>query len=141
MRTKIKNILLVFGCMMCAVITRAQQNPYVMIDADPLLDSLIQAGIDANKAAPTIQGFRIQIYSNSDRKTATDIRTKALQTLPESEVYLIYQQPYFRVRVGDFRNRFEAYSVYRKLLNEFESVLIVPDKINLPKLTAPVATE
>jgi hypothetical protein len=134
LKSKMRSSVILLMITWFALGVHAQNNPYLKITADPLLDSLIYATVDANKSSPTIQGFRIQIYSNSDRKTATDIRTKALQILPESEVYLVYQQPYFRVRVGDFRNRFEAYPIYRKLLSEFDNVLIVPDKINLPKL-------
>jgi hypothetical protein len=141
MKNRSIGIVYLIGLLLCAVTSNAQQNPYLKVDADPLLDSLIQASIDANKTSPSIQGFRIQIYSNSDRKTATDTRTKALQLLPECEVYLVYQQPYFRVRVGDFRNRFEAFPIYRILLTEFDNVLIVPDKINLPKLNASLVTE
>jgi hypothetical protein len=54
--------------------------------------------------------------------------------MPEAEVYLIYQQPYFKVRVGDYRTKLEAEAVYRQLLHEFDKLFIVPDKINLPKL-------
>jgi hypothetical protein len=57
-----------------------------------------------------------------------------LQLYPEADAYLIYQQPNFRVRVGDFRNRMEAHALYKKMLEEFPEVIIVPDKINLPKL-------
>ena len=79
-------------------------------------------------------GYRIQIYFGSERKGALDAKTKFLQAYPETEVYLIYQQPYFKVRAGDFRDRFEAHALYKKLLTEFDKVFIVPDKINLPKL-------
>lgn len=79
-------------------------------------------------------GFRIQIYADTDRKGAQEIRTRFLQLYPETEAYLTYQQPYFKVRIGDFRTRIEAYAMYKDLLQHFDKVLIVPDKINLPKL-------
>ncbi len=113
----------------------AQSNSNLVVIADEMLDSIIQTAADAAKENPGMQGYRIQIYSNSDRKTANEIRTKCLQLHPDVDVYLIYQQPSFKVRVGDFRNRMEAYPVYRDLLNNFDNVLIVPDRINLPKLT------
>lgn len=110
----------------------AQQNVQVIGDAN--LDSLVQRNIEINQAANGIQGYRIQIFFGSDRKVANEARTKFLQLYPETEAYLVYQQPNFKVRVGDFRNQLEAQAIYRSLLTQFETVFIVPDKINLPKL-------
>jgi hypothetical protein len=110
----------------------AQQNVQVIGDAN--LDSLVQRNIELNQAANGIQGYRVQIFFGSDRKAANEARTKFLQLYPETEAYLVYQQPNFKVRVGDFRNQLEAQAIYRSLLTQFETVFIVPDKINLPKL-------
>ncbi len=110
----------------------AQQNVQVIGDAH--LDSLVQRNIELNQAANGIQGYRVQIFFGSDRKAANEARTKFLQLYPETEAYLVYQQPNFKVRVGDFRNQVEAQAIYRSLLTHFETVFIVPDKINLPKL-------
>jgi hypothetical protein len=110
------------------------QNTFVKVQADPLLDSLIERNIETNKSANGIQGYRVQIFFGSERKAAQDAKTKFLQMMPDEEVYLIYQQPYFKVRVGDYRTKLEAEAVYRKVLPDFEKVFIIPDKINLPKL-------
>lgn len=110
------------------------QNTFVQIQTDSRLDSLIEKNIEVNKSANGIQGYRVQIFFGSERKLAQDAKTKLLQLMPEEEVYLIYQQPYFKVRVGDYRTKLEAEAVYRKLLHEFDKLFIVPDKINLPKL-------
>jgi hypothetical protein len=110
----------------------AQQNVQVIGDAN--LDSLVQRNIELSQAANGIQGYRVQIFFGSDRKAANEARTKFLQLYPETEAYLVYQQPNFKVRVGDFRNQIEAQAIYRGLLSQFETVFIVPDKVNLPKL-------
>lgn len=111
-----------------------QQNQYVQIQSDPRLDSLVDQHIEANKAANGIQGFRVQVFFGSERKPAQDAKAKMQQLMPEEEVYLVYQQPYFKVRVGDYRTRLEAEAIYRKLMHEFDKVFIIPDKINFPKL-------
>lgn len=106
----------------------------INIVRQPALDSLVSLHIEQNKALNGIQGYRIQLFFGSERKLAQEAKTKCLQLMPEEEVYLLYQQPYFKVRVGDFRTRIDAEAVYRKLLPTFEKCFIVPDKINLPKL-------
>jgi hypothetical protein len=110
------------------------QTELVKVQTDVALDSLVERNIEANKSANGIQGYRVQIFFGSERKAAQDAKTKFLQMMPDEEVYLIYQQPYFKVRVGDYRTKLEAEAVYRKVLPDFEKVFIIPDKINLPKL-------
>ncbi|MFN4994758.1 MAG: SPOR domain-containing protein [Bacteroidota bacterium] len=122
------------GILLLLICSKGYSQTVATAISDPQVDSLIQKNIEENKLAEGIPGFRIQIYSDADRKGATDARSKFLQLYPEADAYLIYQQPNFRVRVGDFRNRMEAHALYKKMLEEFPEVIIVPDKINLPKL-------
>ncbi|MBP9186423.1 MAG: SPOR domain-containing protein [Bacteroidia bacterium] len=116
-------------------INKSYAQQYVQVLGDANLDSLVLQNIEHNKIAEGIQGYRIQIFFGSDRKAANDARTKFLQLFPEVEAYLVYQQPNFKVRVGDFRNQLEAQPVYRSILTQFETVFIVPDKIALPRLS------
>lgn len=118
----------------CTVVSVVAQSKFVQVQTDSRLDSLVEKNIETNKAANGIQGYRVQIFFGSERKQAQDAKTKLLQLMPDEEVYLMYQQPYFKVRVGDYRTKLEAEAVYRKLLHEFDKLFIVPDKINLPKL-------
>lgn len=111
--------------------TRAQ---HVQVIGDANLDSLVQQNITRNSETNGIQGYRVQIFFGSDRKAANETRTKFLQLYPDVEAYLVYQQPNFKVRIGDYRNQLEAQRMYRELLTQFDKVFIVPDKINLPKL-------
>jgi hypothetical protein len=126
--------IILFFSLFTSINAFAQSSSNLTVIADEMLDSIIQSTAEASIKNPGMQGYRIQIYSNSDRKLANEIRTKCLQLYPDIDVHLIYQQPSFKVRVGDFRNRIEAYPVYRDLLKSFDNVLIVPDRINLPKL-------
>jgi hypothetical protein len=106
----------------------------VKLISDPKLDSLVAKNIEINKSQQTIDGYRIQLFSGSERNNANALRSKFKTEYPNEEVYLIYQQPYFKLRVGDFRNLIEAQEMYLQLQKSYEQLLIVPDKINLPKL-------
>jgi hypothetical protein len=98
------------------------------------LDSLIDKNISKNKINKTISGYRIQLFSGNERNNANNIKTKFLRLFPEQTAYLSYQQPYFKIRVGDFRTRLEAKLFYNKIKEEFGESIIIQDKINLPKL-------
>lgn len=128
------SILKIIGISGLLLLFQQGKAQHVEIISDPVLDSIITATAEVNKENAYIQGYRIQIHFGSERKSALDAKTKFLQLFPETEAYLIYQQPYFKVRVGDYRTRYEAQATYKKLISEFEKMFIVPDRINLPKL-------
>ena len=106
----------------------------VKIISTPYLDSLIQQNIEYNKSHQTLDGYRIQLFSGSERNNANALRTKFRLEYPEETVYLVYQQPYFKLRVGDYRTLIDAQQMLMKLQKNYGQILIVPDKINLPKL-------
>jgi len=136
-----------------------QEQPIIVAEQLPFFDSLISH--EPNKGSIVIQqdsritqliinheklnveneskfaGWRIQIYNSSgseSRKEAENIRNKFLANYPELTAYLIYQPPFFKIRVGDFRTREEAFSLYKKIIVEFPISYLVNDNINLPKL-------
>lgn len=119
---------------MLLFVCHSYAQTHVQVIGNANLDSLILRNQELNEVNAGIQGYRVQIFFGTDRKAANENRTKFLQEFPEADAYLIYQQPYFKVRVGDFRNQLEAQGIYYKLLSQFDKVFIVPDKINLPRL-------
>ena len=113
----------------------SQNTGAIKIKGDNIyLDSLIDKNIAKNNINRTISGFRIQLFSGNERINANNIKTKFLKLFPEQTAYLSYQQPYFKIRVGDFRSRLEAKLFYNKIKDEFSESIIIQDKINFPKL-------
>jgi hypothetical protein len=110
------------------------QKPKLTVNNDAYLDTAIQKNIDKNKIANIIDGYRIQLFSGSERNNANALKTKFLKLYPETPAYLIYQQPYFKLRVGDYRTKIEAQNIFYKLQDDFGQVIIIPDKINPPKI-------
>lgn len=82
----------------------------------------------------TMPGYRIQVYFGSERTKAQEIRAEILLSHPDIPAYLIYQQPNFKVRIGDFRTRLEASGFLKKIEYHFKSAFIVPDEVKLPDL-------
>ena len=91
-----------------------------------------------NKGLP--DGFRIQIYSatgNDAREKAEEYMTKFLEDNPQfepSDIYQIYQPPFFKLRVGDYRTRDDALIVYKRLIKYAPDCYIVKSHINFPEL-------
>lgn len=78
-------------------------------------------------------GYRIVLYNGADRKQAIFERGKALKLLSGSntKIYMKYQQPYFKVKVGNFYNRITAYPSYKRLKKHFPTALLVPEIIDM----------
>ena len=98
------------------------------------IDTLVNRAKAKNLESSTMDGYRVQLFSGSDRNKANLIKSQFKSDLPEVPVYITYRQPYFKLRVGDFRNRIEATQFFLKLEDNYENLLIVPDKINFPNL-------
>jgi len=54
-----------------------------------------------------ISGYRVQLIETDDREAALDARNLALLRFAEN-VYLIFEPPLYKVRVGDFSSRDKA---------------------------------
>ena len=107
------------------------------IICDERINRLMNARIAINESNPTVEGYRVQIYfasGNNSRKMVNDVRTKFLIKYPNTGAYEIWQAPNFKVRVGDYRTKLEAYKFYKEIKSDFPSSFIVKDNITLPKL-------
>jgi hypothetical protein len=128
-------ISLITCCFVLNLHAVSQNTGAIKIKGDNIyLDSLINKNIAKNNINRTISGYRIQLFSGNERINANNIKTKFLRLFPEQTAYLSYQQPYFKIRVGDFRSKLEAKLFYNKIKDEFSESIIIQDKINLPKL-------
>ncbi len=81
----------------------------------------------------TSQGYRILIYMGNNKNEAMQIKDKVELMFPGFPVYLKFEAPNFKVRVGDFRTRLECQPLFRLLMADFPNLLIVQDRINPPK--------
>lgn len=109
----------------------------ITITQDPKIAALIEKHTRMNRADNKIPGWRIQIYNSSGKEArdeANEFRNKFLAKYPEMRAYVVYQPPYFKIRVGDFLTKQDAFRLYKDVLKEFPVSYLVPDKINYPQL-------
>lgn len=60
-----------------------------------------------------IQGFRVQLISTRDQEEARSVMRNAVISFSEN-VYREYDNPYYKIRVGDFQSRYEASKLQEK---------------------------
>lgn len=83
-----------------------------------------------------INGFRVQLLLSKSVESATVLKEEAGQIFAadDHKVYLIFDAPNYKVRVGDARTRDEAESI-RELARShgFRDAFIVKSKVNVPR--------
>lgn len=98
--------------------------------------------VDKNKRINknNLKGFRIQIYRGSGhdaREQANLASQRLLNKFPDfnpKQIYPIYETPHFKLRIGDYRTRNEAFEVLFEVKKYFRDAYIVNSKINFPEL-------
>jgi hypothetical protein len=133
-----KHLILLFSGLLIGGLAMAQESPMassggVKVVKDSRLDLLIKKQIYINNLAIRNQpGFRVQVISTNKRNEANDIKARAMQLYPDYRTYMDYQPPYFKVRIGDFKNREEAAELREKMSASFPGgVFVVPAIINV----------
>ncbi len=76
-----------------------------------------------------MEGFRIQIYNGNNRDDANKVKSEFYGRFPGMRCYLTYQQPYYKVRIGDYEDQNEARPDLKKMARYYPSSFLVPDQI------------
>ncbi len=87
---------------------------------------------EKNKEIPGYQGYKIQVFSGLDRKTAESIRLELL-SLFNLDGAIDYDQPNFRVKTGAFLTKVDAHELYVLLKANYPSAKIVSDRVVVDK--------
>jgi hypothetical protein len=89
------------------------QTGSVVINKDPRVDLLVNKQIEINEVTTknsrrTAPGYRIMVISSNNRNKVTEAKTIMYREFPELKAYMMYQAPFFRLKVGNFRDRANA---------------------------------
>ena len=106
---------------------------YSLKTQDSLILMLVNRHIAINQAKRTMPGYRVQIYFGPNRTKANEVKTDFLQLFPNTGAYLVYQQPNFKIRVGDYRSRLEALKFLKEIQSLYSAAFIVKDEVKLPE--------
>lgn len=83
----------------------------------------------AYKSTYKLNGYRIQIFSGNKRQPAKEARLRFTRIYRKTKAHEVYEQPYFKVRVGDFKTKLEALKFKNELTKHFPNCFIVKDEI------------
>lgn len=113
----------------------SQSSDGVAIIKDPRLDLLVKKQVELNRQVylqnnRTGAGYRVLVINTNNRAKAFEVKSKLMTLFPDYQTYLIYQSPYFKVQIGNFREREAASDLRNKILKYYPTgVIVVPSKV------------
>ena len=119
--------------------SNASFNPEQLIDPEPRWPEILNPindndrMIDTDRGLDTniteIEGFRVQVFATQDRNRADELQDE-LKIKFNEKIYIIFEAPIYKLRVGDFFDRDDAELMRMKLVSSnFPSAWIVRTKI------------
>lgn len=118
----------------CAVFTFNSFSQSIEIIQDTRVDTLISRYTQVKQKQESIEGYRIQISAGSNRNNVYQTKSQFYQNFPDIKQYIIYQSPNFKLRVGNYRTRLEAYKDLQDILPLFNGAFIIRDEIKISEL-------
>ena len=94
------------------------------------IDVLVAQMAKTNLRVESFPGYRIQVYSAGNRNDAEEVIKYLEEELEVTEpIYLDYEQPNFKVKIGDYTNRVKAHEIHSTLKEEYPYSIVIRDEI------------
>ena len=116
----------------------AQQENGAGFIGDARIDTVLQLHKMQNQKFPFIDGYRIQIYKetgNNALDSARSVKNRFETEYQGVKAYISFRQPYYRVRIGDFRTRLEAVKFLGIIRKKYPYAWEIKDKIRFDQNT------
>ena len=107
----------------------------VEVTRDKRIDRLVEKQKQLSLSIETIPGYRVQIFFESgsnSRSKALQAKDQFLSKYAGMEAYLVFHEPYYKIRVGNFRTRMEAQGFKQSIISEYPSAFVIKDDILFP---------
>lgn len=145
-----RGLIFIYALVLFTIVhVKAQEKGGVIVSKDTLITQLqnFRAAMGINpvesKTTPVaskpvvrsaatrvkVRGFRVQIFAGSNRNQAFSEQTRFRGMYKDVDTYITYDEPNYRVKVGDFRSRSEANAFMRELRQYFSNVFVFSENI------------
>ena len=122
---------ILFIILLSLALTVAAQNENVTYHQDSKLTELMDLYKMYSRKNDLTEGFRLQISFSNDRQEVYNNKAKLYKDYPGERCYVEYEQPYYKLRIGDFLSRLEAYEKLTDVIKKYPGAFVVRDKIKL----------
>ena len=111
--------------------TRRPTAPMEALHINRRLDMVLDTIAAQNRSIRYAPGFRVQVYVGTQRQEVDATRLLITQNFPELSPYLSYNQPTYKLKVGDFMRRIDAERYYSSIRRLVSSAQLQADKVDI----------
>ena len=133
-----------FLLILTTTIALSSRSQSVTVIKDPRIDLLVKKQYELNKKVEILNkksgpGYRVMVINTNDRVKALEVKSRMMSEFPDHKSYLVYQSPYFKIQIGNFKTRQEAEDLRKRVMRYYPTgVMVVPAtveyKIDLEEL-------
>ncbi len=119
---------------MLTILLEGGSSGKVNLEVDSLLVANYYKLLSQNKKVTGVPGYRIRIFSESGlgaKEEQQRVRARFVSDFPGVDAYHKYDEPFFKVYVGDCRTRSQALKLQDRIQKQFPNSFIVPDYVNI----------
>lgn len=132
-----KQFIIIIGLAISLPTLAQTDTNTIVVHKDPRIDLLVKKQVEINEfttrnARRFVAGYRILVVNTNDRNKAMNAKSKLFQEIPDLNVYLMYQAPFYKLKAGNFRDREEA-EAYLPVIKRFfpSGVYVIRDTIEV----------
>lgn len=123
--------------MSCVLIVSYMGNLSAQVEvvADGRLQTILEQHILYNSMSKTFAGYRIKVakFTGDDAKEKSfELKQQLLEIFPSQRVYVVFDEPFFNVKMGDFLTRLDAFALLKQIKPQIPTAVIIQDYVNAP---------
>lgn len=111
--------------------SRKSSEPAEALHVNRRLDLVLDTIATQNRSIRYAPGYRVQVYIGNQRQEVESIKLLIYQNFPELSAYLSYNQPTYKLKMGDFMRRLDAERYYASIRQLIKSAQLQPDKVDV----------
>jgi len=127
-------LVIIIICFFPILLFSQNENTKHEIINEKGIDNLVSKYENILKNTGGINGWRLQLKFKAKESEIIKIKLKFIKLFPDIPVFLEYQEPYYRIRVGNCRTKLEALKIKNLIKKHFSDTYPVPEIISITKL-------
>ena len=127
-------LVIIIICFFPILLFSQNENTKHEIINEKGIDNLVSKYENILKNTGGIKGWRLQLKFKAKESEIIKIKLKFIQLFPDIPVFLEYQEPYYRIRVGNCRTKLEALKIKNLIKKHFSDTYPVPEIISITDL-------
>ncbi|MCK4979788.1 MAG: SPOR domain-containing protein [Candidatus Delongbacteria bacterium] len=94
--------------------------------------SAIKEEVRSDSTVQEINGYRVQVFKSEEMIDSKNMESMYIEMFGEEEVKLIFEQPFYKIRIGNLRDREEGED-FQEILKQrgIRNTILVPDLVKV----------